>query len=167
MLEHLRQLGFAVPRAVAWAERGRFLIHAWLILAEQPGVQTLAALAQADTGRARAVLPQTTDAVARLVAAGIHHVDLHPGNVLIDDDNQVYLIDFDKAVPQAEPGPGLAERYRRRWHRAVEKHGLPGFLGEGFDPAARLVLRGLMALLACLWLHEGMDPAFLLAGRSA
>jgi aminoglycoside phosphotransferase (APT) family kinase protein len=32
-----------------------------------------------------------------LILNGIKHVDLHPGNVLVDGTGQVFLLDFDKA----------------------------------------------------------------------
>lgn len=128
MLVLLRSLGFDVPRPLAWAERGRLWVHAWLIMEERPASTTLAELAHTDALRARAVIPQIAHAVARLIEHRIHHVDLHPGNILVDVADRVCLIDFDKSAHVTLTRSDLAERYRRRWHRAVVKHGLPSWL---------------------------------------
>ncbi len=133
MLLTLRSLGFDVPRPLAWAERGRIWVHTWLIMEERPHVKTLAEIAQADGSRARALLPRIAELVARLVAHQIHHIDLHPGNVLIDPQDRICLIDFDKTSHVKLSASELAGRYRRRWQRAVTKHGLPAWLGEEFQ----------------------------------
>jgi predicted unusual protein kinase regulating ubiquinone biosynthesis (AarF/ABC1/UbiB family) len=65
----------------------------------------------------------------------ILHVDLHPGNILVDTRPQVYIIDFDKAVTTAYHSSKLRQRYIRRWRRAVIKHELPLFLHEEFQTA--------------------------------
>ncbi len=132
MLLTLRSLGFEVPRPLAWAERGRIWVHTWLIMEERPDAKTLAEIARADGSRARKLLPRIADEVARLISHQIHHVDLHPGNVLIDAEDRICLIDFDKTSRVKLTGPELAERYRRRWQRAVTKHNLPAWLGEEF-----------------------------------
>ena len=36
------------------------------------------------------------DQISRLIDHGIWHVDLHPGNVVIDQNDRVFLLDFDK-----------------------------------------------------------------------
>ena len=131
MLLRLSGLGFDVPRPLAWVERGTLWVHAWLIMEERTQAVTLAELSRTEAARARAVLPQLADAVGRLIEHGIHHVDLHPGNVLVDASDRVCLIDFDKAAEVTWARPELAERYRRRWQRAVVKHNLPSWLQDG------------------------------------
>lgn len=130
MLHLLGTLGFDVPRPVAWAERGSLWVHAWLIMEELPGVLTLARIARDDPERARALLSGVGEMVARLVDHRIHHVDFHPGNILVDSDDHLHPIDFDKAARVTCPAPELAQRYERRWQRAVAKHRLPAWLGE-------------------------------------
>jgi 3-deoxy-D-manno-octulosonic acid kinase len=97
---------------------------------ERPEARTFAELARTDALRARALLPQISDVVARLVEHRIHHVDLHPGNVLVDAEDRICLIDFDKTAHVTLTRSDLAERYRRRWQRAVSKHALPSWLGD-------------------------------------
>lgn len=54
-------------------------------------------------------------------AAGVSHGDLHPGNVLIDDDGGITLIDFEMARPVAENAPVAI--------------GAPGFVAPDFVTA--------------------------------
>ncbi|SIR93663.1 class III lanthionine synthetase LanKC [Microbacterium sp. RURRCA19A] len=66
--------------------------------------------------------------IARVVddvhAAGFSHGDLHPGNVLVDDDGAVTLIDFEMARSAAENAPVAI--------------GAPGFVAPDFaEPEAR------------------------------
>jgi len=59
---------------------------------------------------------------AKSIRAGIHHIDLHPGNVLCVS-NVVYLIDFDKAICH-ESGVNfetVAEKVINRWDRSLSK----------------------------------------------
>jgi RIO-like serine/threonine protein kinase len=135
MLLTLRSLGFDVPRPLAWAERGRIWVHTWLIMEERPDAKTLAELAGTDESRARKLLPQISEVVGRLISHQIHHVDFHPGNVLVDPEDRICLIDFDKTARVTIPTSELAERYRRRWQRAVTKHALPSWLGDEFQIA--------------------------------
>ena len=65
-----------------------------------------------------------------LIQNGILHVDLHPGNIVIDGDNQVFLVDFDKGKIYQGNREKLKNRYLSRWQRAVNKHGLPNMLNE-------------------------------------
>ena len=45
-------------------------------------------------------------------------------------NEQPYIIDFDKARIFRGSGKRLAEKYRKRWQRAVRKHGLPDSLSR-------------------------------------
>jgi predicted unusual protein kinase regulating ubiquinone biosynthesis (AarF/ABC1/UbiB family) len=68
--------------------------------------------------------------VAILIDHGILHADFHPGNVLIDDRDRVYIIDLDKTGTYRGAKTALRSKYHRRWCRAVRKHGLPPVLCE-------------------------------------
>jgi tRNA A-37 threonylcarbamoyl transferase component Bud32 len=48
--------------------------------------------------------------LARAHAAGLDHPDLHPGNILLDDAGQPWLVDFHNARLRARIGCDLAER---------------------------------------------------------
>jgi tRNA A-37 threonylcarbamoyl transferase component Bud32 len=125
LLQMLHDEGFPVPQPLAWAERGTLLVHKWLILSEVPEAQTLAQLARDNPDRAYDLLPRVRQLIQELIDRGVHHVDLHPGNVLIDAENDVHLIDFDKGAEVAYTQSDLRQRYHRRWNRAVAKHNLP------------------------------------------
>jgi 3-deoxy-D-manno-octulosonic acid kinase len=52
-------------------------------------------------------------------------VDLHPGNILLDGNNTIFIIDFDKAYRYSKSKTQLARAYQNRWTRAVHKYKLP------------------------------------------
>lgn len=124
MLKSLRADGFPVPEPLGWAERGHLLVQTWLFLAEIPRAKTLAQLDQSDPAQALELLPKVSELINRLIEQKIHHVDLHPGNVLVDEKNNVHLIDFDKAARVTYSPDELRERHYRRWNRAIAKHQL-------------------------------------------
>lgn len=75
----------------------------------------------------------------KMLEAGVFHPDLHLGNVLFDNEKNVYLIDFDKAFLTMERGDArvFTLRTQRRWCRSVDKHfkkdlSLSEILKEGF-----------------------------------
>lgn len=51
------------------------------------------------------VAGELTAAVTDLHKAGFAHGDLHPGNVLVDDDGEITLIDFEMARPVTDEAP--------------------------------------------------------------
>ncbi|MBM7774730.1 tRNA A-37 threonylcarbamoyl transferase component Bud32 [Actinokineospora baliensis] len=53
--------------------------------------------------RGRAILDQVENAITRLHALGYVFVDLQPGNIMVDDDDNVRLVDFEAARSLAEP----------------------------------------------------------------
>lgn len=132
MLQTLQRTGVRVPEPVAYAFSGRVFYHAWLITKVIQNAQTLAALSLDNPKRARSLLPEVIRRINRLIEIGILHVDLHPGNVLVDDEDRVFLIDFDKARPKQSDPDRLRYRYTERWQRAVAKHGLPEELSTEF-----------------------------------
>ena len=144
MLNRVRRIGVNAPMPVAFGSRptARVFYHAWLATLEIAGAKTLADLSRSDPDRAMAALPLVAAQVGRLIEHRILHVDLHPGNILVDAHGGVTLVDFDKARADAQANiragawtgmqgrRGLAAYYSRRWRRAVAKHGLPLFLHD-------------------------------------
>jgi len=133
LLAKLRGLGVNAPEPVAYAFCGRFFYHAWLITREIEAVESLAEVALKDPKRAHQLLDPVTGQIRRLIENQIHHVDMHPGNVLVGLDDEIYLIDFDKAKISRLSSEKLAAKYCRRWHRAVIKHHLPDVLDTAFQ----------------------------------
>ena len=123
-------LGVGAPKPVAYAYQGRLFYRCWLVTREIEQQETLAQLSLMDVDRAVAVIGQIADHISTLIQNQILHVDLHPGNVLVDSNSRVYLIDFDKARYSNQNKDKLREKYLSRWRRAVVKHRLPEMLND-------------------------------------
>jgi len=130
MLETVRSLGVSSPEPLVWAVRGRLFYRAYLVTRRIEGCRSLSDMGISDPARCRAAVEKTAGQIRLLIENRIHHVDLHPGNVLLDAEGQVYIIDFDKSrrVPWRREKLGAA--YVERWGRAVEKYSLPGFMTD-------------------------------------
>lgn len=129
-LQFVRSIGVRAPEPVAWAWRGGVLYRAWLLTREIQNHQTLADVALEDEDRAMDLLTQLEDQIRILIANRVFHSDLHPGNVLVDGDGVVHLLDFDKAFTYRGSPSSLRDQYILRWRRAVLKHQLPELLNE-------------------------------------
>jgi len=131
-LQKVRAFGINAPEPVAYAYIGTMVYKAWLITKAIDQAVSLAQLSVADKSRTRLVMEYVMDQVYTLIEHNILHVDLHPGNVIVDRENQVILIDFDKGRTFTGSKNKLRDRYLNRWQRAIIKHGLPAMLNEIF-----------------------------------
>lgn len=130
MLVRVRSLGVRAPVPIAYIVQGGRLYYAWLVLEELEGYTTLAHLSRNDDETVHQVFDELVRQIGILLDHSIFHVDLHPGNVLVGPNKDLYIIDFDKAHTVQIPRPELREKYLRRWRRAVIKHGLSPLLVE-------------------------------------
>jgi len=130
LLLKAQDLGISVPQPLVSASRGLLFYRAWLVTREIKQPQSLARLSLIDEGRARNAMQSVIEQISRLVDHGILHVDLHPGNVVVDKKDHVFLIDFDKGRIWRGSRAKLKDRYIKRWQRAVAKHKLPPMLSE-------------------------------------
>lgn len=137
MLRFLHAKGISVPSPVAAMTKGTVLYRAWLVMRAIEPHRTLAQIALEDEDLLLAVMPQVCDALQKLLELRIFHVDLHPGNVLVDDQNKIFVIDFDHASFYHGPRRELRDRYLQRWRRAVIKHELPEVLSEAVCASLR------------------------------
>ena len=135
MLELVRRLGIRAPRPVAFAHRGSLFYQCWLVTEEVGQHRTLAHLSREDPMQAARLAAAVAAEVNRLIRHHIHHVDLHPGNVLVDLQQRIFLIDFDKARHAKLQSKDLRLRYFRRWQRAVAKHRLPADISAAYKKA--------------------------------
>ncbi|MCB0358908.1 MAG: hypothetical protein KDD44_04710 [Bdellovibrionales bacterium] len=80
---------------------------------------------------------------AKSLLGGVLHVDLHPGNVLVQPDESVWLIDFDRAefLSPLRPLLRARERLEERWSRAIVKHQLSPRLIDSFAAGLHSGLR--------------------------
>jgi len=130
LLQKVRNLGVNAPEPIAYASLGGLFYKGWLVTREIRQKQTLAELSCADEEHAHIVMKDLIDHVSTLINNNILHVDLHPGNVLVDSDDRVFLLDFDKARLSRRNKNKLRDHYLSRWRRAVIKHRLPEMLCE-------------------------------------
>lgn len=130
LLQKVRGLGINTPEPIAFAYRGRLFYQAWLVTREIKQHQTLANLSIINEERTHFVMKNIIDQVTTLIKSGILHVDLHPGNVIVDNQDRVYILDFDKGSFFTGNINVLKNRYLSRWTRAIQKHRLPWMLDE-------------------------------------
>jgi 3-deoxy-D-manno-octulosonic acid kinase len=129
-LETVRSLGVSSPEPLVWAVGGRLFYRAFLVTRLVPGTRPLSNAEGWDEGACRVVVEKTAGEIRRLIEHRIHHVDLHPGNVLVDEDGGVHIIDFDKARRVRWRREKLCAAYIKRWKRAVEKYSLPQLMAD-------------------------------------
>ena len=137
MLEKARGLGVACPEPLVWAIRGGLFYKAYLVTREIENQRSLSDLCREDEALGMEALKKAAELTHRLIDNRIHHVDLHPGNVLVDDTGKVYLIDFDKAHASNLSREKLTDAVIRRWKRAVTKYHLPEMVEEVFERGLR------------------------------
>ena len=130
LLLFLDRLGVRVPEPIAFTYQGKFFYHAWLITREIQNARTLAEVSRQNPDKARIVMQDLARQLRILVENHIHHVDLHPGNVLVDNENKLFIIDFDKTRTTPQNRHTLQKKYIRRWQRAVLKYQLPAVLNN-------------------------------------
>ena len=133
LLQIVRNLGLSAPEPIAYAYRGGLIYKGWLVTKKIEEQQTLAELSCKDQELARIVMKELINQVSTLIKNNIFHVDLHPGNVLVDRDGRVFVLDFDRARITRKDKNKLRDHYLSRWRRAVTKHRLPGILCKTLD----------------------------------
>jgi serine/threonine protein kinase len=124
-MDAARNVGLSVPEPIMHVHRGGLVYQAWLVTREVEQSETIARISRRAPDRLAAVMPVIGRELSLLIDHLILHADFHPGNVLLDKNNKVFLIDFDKAGAYTGGKEALRTLYRRRWRRAVRKHGLP------------------------------------------
>lgn len=134
----LAEAGVSAVRPVVGAalrSRSGFFYRAYLATETVPESQNLFTLAHEvpDEFCERAL--DVGKEAAKMLRAGVLHVDLHPGNLLVCTDRSVVLLDFDRAK-FIDPALDLADStsfLARRWRRALQKHQLDKKAAEAFE----------------------------------
>ncbi|MGH8250469.1 MAG: 3-deoxy-D-manno-octulosonic acid kinase [Steroidobacteraceae bacterium] len=121
LLDALRRRGLPVPVPVAASyRRGHFRYDAELITERLPGSRSLAdALAAGHMDEAR--WTAIGRCLRRFHDAGVQHADLNAHNVMLGEQGEVWLLDFDRGRLRA-PGP-WRERVLGRLERSLAKVG--------------------------------------------
>jgi hypothetical protein len=122
-LFYARNAGVQTPAPMAYITRGKAFYQAWLITQAITPHTTFAALSLSHPEKAMDLLPEISRNITLLVDAGIFHVDLHPGNILVTPDDGIHIIDFDKAQFFRGNRKDLIQKYDKRWTRAITKYG--------------------------------------------
>jgi len=130
LLNIVAELNVNVPQPIAFASCGRLFYEAWLITRAIRQPVSLAFLSRQDADRTSRAMESVINQTSALIQHQILHHDLHPGNVIVDAADKVYLLDFDKGRYYHGSRQRLKIRYLARWQRAVIKHDLPEFLTE-------------------------------------
>lgn len=92
IMQYLRQADAPVPQPLAAATWHDGLSYQAAIMIQRiPDVQTLAQAVE------QAPLKQVAKAILAVHDAGVWHADLNAHNILIDKQQQVFIIDFDRA----------------------------------------------------------------------
>ena len=130
-LKAARCAGLNVPEPLAWFSRGTLLYRGWLATRFIAG-RSVVEVARGNDERLPDIMRDLVRQVGIMIANRVAHVDLHPGNVLVDEGGTVFILDFDRAIAFTESLEELRRHYEVRWTRAVEKHGLPAILAERF-----------------------------------
>ena len=100
LLQAMHDKGLTVPRPVAacvtW-QTGRLsgLYQAWLIIEKIPGAKTLAEIL-ATTPASNDIWQSVGQCIRCFHNENIFHADLNANNILLDEHNTVFLIDFDR-----------------------------------------------------------------------
>ena len=91
-LVEAKNLGINCPEPVAFIyTKGGIFYQAWLLTREIPDAVSLAILSESDDERARQALKALSEQIVTLIENRLFHVDLHPGNVVLDPHNKPYL----------------------------------------------------------------------------
>ena len=130
LLALVETLGINVPQPIVYAHRGRLFYRTWLVTRQIHQSVSLARLSLQDEKKTGIAMQSAIEQISSLIQNHILHVDLHPGNVVVDRAGKVYLLDFDRGRVYHGNRQKLKNRYLSRWQRAVNKHGLPKVLIE-------------------------------------
>jgi 3-deoxy-D-manno-octulosonic acid kinase len=130
LLQVVRNLGINAPEPVAYAHRGYIFYQAWLVSRAIKHPLSLALLSLKDEKKTRQAMDSVIGQISLLIQNDILHVDLHPGNIVVDGSDQIFLVDFDKGKVHTGNRERLRNRYLTRWQCAVTKHRLPELLTD-------------------------------------
>lgn len=114
LLQHLVSEGVNVPRPIAARAVKRTVCYQADILTQKiEGAQDLVAILQQRT-LAPEIYQLIGEQIRKLHQANINHTDLNIHNILLDNDNKVWIIDFDKCLIE----PDLGETNLSVWQKS-------------------------------------------------
>lgn len=119
LLQKLRQLGLPVPTpAIARYVRRRFTYSADIITVRIPRIHPLSVRLAGGAGGVE-FWRHLGSVIHRFHEHGVDHADLSAHNIQIDDDGEVWLLDFDQA--KLRPAGAWRQKNLGRLHRSLQK----------------------------------------------
>lgn len=144
VLSSLSQLGLPVPRPVAAiCEHHGITSGGAIMTVRVPSAQTLVEFFAGNSSASEASAgfwQGIGKTIRRFHDAGVWHADLNARNILLDEDKNAVLIDFDKArlsPGRAVNGQGNMKRLKRSFAKLWPKNAL-----EGLQPVWQQVMAG-------------------------
>lgn len=117
LLQNLAERGLPVPKPLlAFCKHGLFSYQAALLTERLPNVHSLVTAAQ----NSAAPWQRVAEIIAQFHRAGAHHSDLNANNILINQQGEVFIIDWDKCKLEARPGH-WCEKVLARLQRSLRK----------------------------------------------
>ncbi|MCX2758232.1 3-deoxy-D-manno-octulosonic acid kinase [Vibrio sp. Sgm 22] len=126
LLKVLKKLGVNVPKPIAARVVKSGLTYKADLLSEKvPNAQDLVAILR-DKALPKEMYQKIGAEIRKMHEAQVNHTDLNIHNILIDDQDRVWIIDFDKCYQQ--PGDdwkqGNWDRLKRSFEKEVEKRNI-------------------------------------------
>ena len=121
LLNAMHAEGLPVPRAMAAAYQRRGVTYRAAIMTERLAntVSLAQAISRAGPASIHLVAPVAA-AIRQLHDAGVYHADLNAHNILVDDSQKIWLIDFDKSSRKTMTA-SLREQSLERLGRSLQK----------------------------------------------
>lgn len=126
LLNHLIEAGINVPKPIAARVRKSGLGYKADLLSEKiPNAQDLVSILQ-ENPLSVEMYRKIGQEIHKMHNAQVNHTDLNIHNILIDDLNKVWIIDFDKCFQQSGDNwkQGNLDRLKRSFEKEVRKRGI-------------------------------------------
>lgn len=123
LLKNLRESAVNVPRPIAArVKKTGFSYRADLLSERVPNAKDLVAVLETETLQEEIYIAIGKQ-IKKLHQAQVNHTDLNIHNILLDDQNRVWIIDFDKCYQQDgnDWKTGNLDRLKRSFHKEVER----------------------------------------------
>jgi 3-deoxy-D-manno-octulosonic acid kinase len=122
LLSQLRDLGLPVPRPVAarMVRNSTFSYQGDLIIERIPNARTLAEVLCTE-GLSEKMWESIGQVIRRFHKNKVDHADLNACNILLNDNNQIFLIDFDKSKIHSQCEPRWRNANLSRLRRSLQK----------------------------------------------